>query len=320
MPPQDAGQPARKGGRYGYGRVSKRDQHTEAQRDALIEAGCDPDHLFIEKISSRVEKRPRLEEALAYLRPGDTLVITKLDRLGRSVTDLIDLVARIEKLGVDLIVLHQHIDTSTAAGRAFFQMVAVFAEFERAMIRERTLDGLEAALLGKGHTGGRKRKLNDRQIALLYERYDTLIPVPGDDPGPGEKPRMMRKYTSAEIAEELGIHRITVYAYLRERAQVVTGDRRTRAGGPALKALAPDAAPTRQQTAILVTLRNAEHPLLSGDILPARGTPARTVTLSRMEEAGWIARNERDEWSIQPDGLKALGRWRAEALTEGAAR
>src|SRR5262249_6357830 len=115
--------------RLGYGRVSKRDQHPEAQHDALTAAECDPDHLFIEKVSSRLDKRPRLEEALAYVRPGDTLVITKLDRLGRGVRDLIDLVQRIEKMGVELVVLQQNIDTSTAAGKMFFHVIAAFAEF-----------------------------------------------------------------------------------------------------------------------------------------------------------------------------------------------
>jgi DNA invertase Pin-like site-specific DNA recombinase len=188
--------------RIGYGRVSKRDQHPEAQRDALTAAGCDPDHLFVEKISSRVDKRPRLEEALAYVRPGDTLVVTKLDRLGRGVRDLIDLVQRIEKLGVDLVVLQQSIDTSTPAGRAFFHMVAAFAEFERDMIRERTMDGLEAAR-ARGRTGGRKPKLSSGQAATVRRMYEAK----GED---GK-----RAYTVQEIAEAVGLSRPTVYTYLR---------------------------------------------------------------------------------------------------------
>ena len=207
---------SQQGARFGYGRVSKRDQHTEAQREALITAGCDPDHLFIEKISSRVDVRPQLEAALAYVRRGDTLVITKLDRLGRSVRDLIDLVARIEKLGVDLVILHQNIDTSTPSGKMFFHILAAFAEFEREMIRVRTIEGLEAAKLNN-RVGGRRSKLNDLQAARLYEMHEARVPVPGDDPGPGEKPKMKRKYTSAQIAEELGIDRSVIYDYLRRR-------------------------------------------------------------------------------------------------------
>jgi DNA invertase Pin-like site-specific DNA recombinase len=189
--------------RIGYGRVSKRDQHPEAQHDALIAAGCDPDRLFIEKVSSRLEKRPKLEEALAYVRPGDTLVVTKLDRLGRGVRDLIDLVQRIEKLGVDLVVLGQNIDTSSPAGRMFFHVIASFAEFERDMIRERTKDGLEAAR-ARGRTGGRKPKLTAGQIGTVKRMYAAT----GED---GK-----RAHTVQEIAEAVGVHRTSVYAYLRD--------------------------------------------------------------------------------------------------------
>lgn len=188
--------------KIGYGRVSKRDQHPEAQQDALIAAGCDPGRLFIEKVTSRLEKRPRLEEALAYVRPGDTLVITKLDRLGRGVRDLIDLVQRIEKLGVNLVVLQQNIDTSTPAGRMFFHVIAAFAEFERDMIRERTKDGLDAAR-ARGRTGGRKPKLTSGQSSTIRRMYEAK----GED---GK-----RAYTVQEIAEAVGIHRTSVYTYLR---------------------------------------------------------------------------------------------------------
>jgi DNA invertase Pin-like site-specific DNA recombinase len=216
----DSGQPAAvaQGGRYGYGRVSKQDQHPEAQHDALIAAGCDPKHLFIEKISSRVDVRPQLEAALAYLRPGDTLVITKLDRLGRSVRDLINLVDRIKELGVDLVILHQNIDTSTPSGKMFFHILAAFAEFEREMIRVRTIEGLEAAKL-RNRVGGRRRKLNDLQQARLFEMYAAMEPVPGSNPGPGEEPKMRRKYSNAQIAKELGIHRSVIPDYLAWRQQ-----------------------------------------------------------------------------------------------------
>jgi DNA invertase Pin-like site-specific DNA recombinase len=188
--------------RIGYGRVSKRDQHPEAQHDALIAAGCDPDHLFIEKISSRVDKRPQLEAALAYVRPGDTLVITKLDRMGRGVRDLIDLAQRIKDLGVDLVVLQQNIDTSTPAGKMFFHVIAAFAEFERDMISERTRDGLEAAR-ARGRTGGRKKKLTSGQAATVRAMYDAK--------GPDGR----RLHTVAEIAGAVGVSRPTVYEYLR---------------------------------------------------------------------------------------------------------
>ena len=185
--------------RIGYGRVSKRDQHPEAQHDALIAAGCDPGHLFIEKISSRVDKRPRLEAALSYVRPGDQLIISKLDRLGRGLIDLIGLVQRIEALEVDLVVLSQNIDTSTPAGRMFFHIIATFAEFERDLIRERTLDGLEAAR-ARGRTGGRKPKLSEAQAATVRRMYAAK-----DAEG-------KRLHSVAEIAEVVGGHRTTLYS------------------------------------------------------------------------------------------------------------
>ena len=119
--------------RIGYGRVSTRDQHPEAQHDALRAAACD--EVFIDKASGKLARRPELDRALLSAnRAGDQLVITKLDRLGRSLEHLIELSKGLQSRGVDLVVLDQGIDTSTAVGRMFFQILGSIAEFEHALM------------------------------------------------------------------------------------------------------------------------------------------------------------------------------------------
>ena len=113
--------------RIGYGRVSTRDQNPDAQRDALTGAGCG--QVFIDKASGKLARRSELDKALLVARAGDQLVVTKLDRLGRSLEHLIDLSKGFQACGVDLVVLDQGIDTSTAVGWMFFQILASFAEF-----------------------------------------------------------------------------------------------------------------------------------------------------------------------------------------------
>jgi DNA invertase Pin-like site-specific DNA recombinase len=185
--------------RIGYGRVSTRDQNPDAQEDALTAAGCDP--VFVDKASGKLASRPELDKALIAAREGDEFVITKLDRLGRSLKNLIELSEQMEKKGVNLVVLSQGIDTSTPAGRMFFQILGAIAEFERALIVERTRDGLEAAR-ARGRVGGRKKALRPRQVELAQQLYDEL----GED---GK-----RKHTVQDIADELGVARTTIYRYL----------------------------------------------------------------------------------------------------------
>jgi len=129
--------------RIGYGRVSARDQHPEAQHDALTAAGCE--QIFTDKASGKLASRPELDKALlSASRAGDQFVVTKLDRLGRSLEHLIQLSRELERRGVDLVVLDQGIDTSTAIGRMFFHILGAIAEFEHALMSERTRDGLAA--------------------------------------------------------------------------------------------------------------------------------------------------------------------------------
>ena len=141
----------------GYARVSTEDQKLDLQLDALKSAGCEK--LFSDHVSGASNLKPGLEEALAYLRPGDTLVVWKLDRLGRAVKGLIELVDELHGRNVQFRSLTDSIDTSTSAGKFFFHVMAAMAEMERDLIRERTNAGLTAAR-ARGRMGGRKPKMD----------------------------------------------------------------------------------------------------------------------------------------------------------------
>jgi DNA invertase Pin-like site-specific DNA recombinase len=186
--------------RIGYGRVSTRDQNPNAQHDALTAAGCE--QIFIDKASGKLARRPELDKALLVAhRRGDQLVVTKLDRLGRSLAHLIELSAQLQERGVDLVVLDQSIDTSTAMGRMFFQILGSIAEFEHALMSECTLDGLAAAR-ARGRTGGQKAKLTARQAKIARDMYEET--------GPDGR----RVHTVAQIAAEFGVTRPTIYRHL----------------------------------------------------------------------------------------------------------
>ncbi|WP_204011456.1 recombinase family protein [Sphaerimonospora thailandensis] len=185
--------------RIGVARVSTRDQHPEAQQDALKAAGCE--QVFTDKASGKLARRPELDKALLVAREGDQIVVTKLDRLGRSLENLIELSNTLQERGVDLVVLDQGVDTSTAVGRMFFQILGAIAEFEHALMSERTMDGLAAAR-ARGRTGGQKPKLGPRQVKLAQAMYEEI----GSD---GK-----RAYTVQQIADEFGVTRPTIYRHL----------------------------------------------------------------------------------------------------------
>ncbi len=190
--------------RIGYGRVSTRDQNPDSQRDALAAAKCD--EIFVDNASGKLASRPELDKALLVAkRVGDKLVITKLDRLGRSLEHLIDLSRDLQARGVDLVVLDQGVDTSTPTGRMFFQILGAIAEFEHALMSERTRDGLDAAR-ARGRTGGHKPKLTPRQAKIAQAMYDEL----GDDG--------RRAHTVQQIADEFGVTRPTIYRHLQRVA------------------------------------------------------------------------------------------------------
>jgi DNA invertase Pin-like site-specific DNA recombinase len=188
-----AGHAAGKPMRIGYARVSTVDQNLALQRDALTEAGCEK--IFTEQISGAVADRPALHDALEFARSGDTLVVWKLDRLARSMKQLIETVENLRVRGIGFRSLTEALDTTTAQGRLVFHMFGALAEFERSLIRERTQAGLAAARR-LGRTGGRPPKLTNEDI----EAAKAMLANP--DIG------------VAQIAHRLGVSPATLYRYI----------------------------------------------------------------------------------------------------------
>lgn len=160
----------------GYARVSTIDQNLDSQRDALATAGAE--RIFADTISGTVRARPALDELLNQLRVGDVIVVTKYDRLARSLKDLLELVDQIKERGAGFRSLAEDIDTTTPAGRFVFHVFASIAQFERERISERTREGLEAARR-RGRVGGRPPALSPAQRAEVRRmRDDELRPLP----------------------------------------------------------------------------------------------------------------------------------------------
>lgn len=179
--------------RIGYARVSTADQDPALQADALAAAGCT--RIFFDAASGALADRPELAAALDYLRPGDTLVVWRLDRLGRSLRHLIATVEELRARGVEFASLTESIDTSTPAGRLIFHTFAALAEFERDLIRERTEAGLAAAR-ARGRLGGRPSVMTTEKLKVARAMYDS-----------GE-------HTTAAIARTVGVSRATLYRAL----------------------------------------------------------------------------------------------------------
>ncbi|WP_265944258.1 recombinase family protein [Dechloromonas sp. A34] len=173
----------------GYARVSTDDQKLDLQFDALKAAGCE--QIFSDKSGGAVNARPGLEEIFKYIRSGDTLVVWKLDRLGRTVKGLVDLVEDLQKRGAQFRSLTDSIDTSTPGGRLFFHIMAAMAQMEKELIRERTQAGLAAAK-ARGRTGGRKKVMDDSKVAAAKKLLEAGTPA-------------------TEVAKNLGIGRATLY-------------------------------------------------------------------------------------------------------------
>lgn len=183
----------------GYERVSTDDQNLALQHDALQDAGCEK--IFADKMSGVKADRPGLKEAFDYVRPGDTLVVWRLDRLGRSLKDLIALVEELETRNIGLRSLQESVDTTTSGGKLIFHLFGALAEFERNLIRERTQAGLQAAR-ARGRKGGRRQKLTQQQIEI--GRALAADPT--------------RSVTS--ICEHLNISRPTFYRYIHPNVKL----------------------------------------------------------------------------------------------------
>jgi len=191
----------------GYCRVSTSEQDVALQRDALEAAGCY--RVFVDQASGALDARPALSEVLDQLRPGDTLVVWRLDRLGRSIRHLIDSLAALDARGVGFRSLTESIDTTSSGGRLVFHLFAALAQFERELIRDRTMAGLASAR-ARGRTGGRPPQLSGDQVKTarrLYEQKDLTV---------------------AQIGEVLGVSRTTVYRALNRADHTAPQARRSK--------------------------------------------------------------------------------------------
>ena len=177
--------------RIGYARVSTDDQNLDLQLDALAKSDCET--VYEEKASGKKADRPELANCLKALRAGDTLVVWRLDRLGRSLPDLVKIVSELEAQGIAFESLTEKIETGSATGKLVFHVFAALAEFERNLIRERTNAGLKAAR-ARGRVGGRKPKLSEQQkkeVRALLRDPDVKV---------------------SDVAKRYGVSRTTLYA------------------------------------------------------------------------------------------------------------
>jgi DNA invertase Pin-like site-specific DNA recombinase len=187
----------------GYARVSTHEQTLNLQHDALTKEGCTK--IFTDTASGAKAERKGLEEALDYVRKGDTLVVWRLDRLGRSLPHLIATMTGLEELGIGFKSLTENIDTTTSGGKLIFHIFGALAEFERNLIRERTTAGLTAAR-ERGRTGGRPKVLTGRQLSIAQSLYND------------------KQHSIAEICRTLKISRATLYRSIK------TGERHQQFG------------------------------------------------------------------------------------------
>lgn len=179
----------------GYARVSTSEQDASLQKDALKSAGCLK--IFTDRASGSLDRRPQLDRLLDQLRPGDTVVVWRLDRLGRSLKHLIQLIEDLDEKGVGFRSLTEGMDTTTAGGKLIYSIFGALAEFERSLIRERTMAGLASAR-ARGRVGGRPPVMTPEKVRVARQLYDA------------------RELTVDEIAKTIGVSRKTVYRHLAE--------------------------------------------------------------------------------------------------------
>lgn len=177
----------------GYARVSTNEQNLDLQLDAFKQVGCDK--VFTDKLTSVAPERPGLRQTFDHLRPGDTLVVWRLDRLGRTLKQLIEFINDLHNKGIGFKSLTEQIDTTTPGGKLIFHIFGALAEFERDIIRERTNAGLQAAR-ARGRLGGRPRVLDPKKVALARSLYDS------------------KEHSIKDICDTLRVSRTTLYKYL----------------------------------------------------------------------------------------------------------
>lgn len=177
----------------GYARVSTDDQNLDLQKDALTRAGCE--RILEDHQGGAKAERPGLKAALDYAREGDTLVVWRLDRLSRSLKDLIEMVTQLESQGIGLKSLHESLDTSSSSGKLIFHIFGALAEFEHNLIRERTQAGLQAAR-ARGRNGGRPKSLDVNKRKLAIQLYEE------------------KQHTVKQICQMMGISKPTLYKYI----------------------------------------------------------------------------------------------------------
>ncbi|MDQ0144964.1 recombinase family protein [Pseudarthrobacter niigatensis] len=181
---------------WGYGRISTGSQDASLQEDALTTYGVD--RIYIDTISGARAERPQLQIMLDHLRSGDTVVVWKIDRMGRSLIHLVQLVEQLQQKGVGLVSLTEGLDTRTEVGRFQLNILASVAQWERDTIRSRVQAGVDAAK-ARGRVGGRKPKLSTQKLKMVKTMYDS------------------QEYTIKEIADEMVVSESTIYRALRER-------------------------------------------------------------------------------------------------------
>ncbi len=181
----------------GYARVSKNEQNLDLQRDALLKAGCREKNIFTDKITGTKAERKGLAQVLTILRSGDTLVVWRLDRLGRSLKHLIETVTKLKEQNIAFQSITENINTSTATGQLVFHFFGALAEFERNLIRERTIAGIDAAR-ARGRLGGRpKLKVSSTKVAMAKKLFAD------------------KTNAISDICKMLNISRATLYRYIK---------------------------------------------------------------------------------------------------------
>lgn len=179
----------------GYARVSTHDQNLDSQLDALQKADCE--QIFQEKITGKTKDRPELISCLKALRKGDVLIVWKLDRLARSLKDLVEIITDLNQREIGFKSLTEAIDTTSATGRLVFHIFGALAEFEHSLIRERTIAGLDAAR-ARGRKGGRKPSMSEKDI----KKAQAMLRDP--------------QITKTEVAKHFGVSRVTLNSSLNK--------------------------------------------------------------------------------------------------------